>query len=477
MGAGGLFLSGCAAGGAPSGGGSGTGELKRALRGSVVLRGEAQYEERRRALLWNARTAQRFPLAIARAADVGDVRRAVDFAGAHGLKVAVRGGGHSWCGSPLVDGAVVLDLGDLRSLSVDAAQRRAAVQPAVTGAELVAALTPQGLAFPVGHCPSVPLSGYLLAGGFGWNSGAFGPACMSVEAIELVDARGELLTASPLEHADLYWAARGAGAVFFGVVTRYHLALQPLPRAIRSRMLVYPLAELAAVGAWIPSLLAALPPTVELNALIASAPGAGGPRTLTLSATAFAGEAAEAEAWLAPLDGAPAGALSAEPARASSYEDLNAGMGGFFPERRRYAADVFWSAAPPAELLARLADELARAPSPASFGLLALPPAPPPGAPPPPDMAFSLFAPAFVGVYGVWSEARDDAPNQTWLRAAQAALAPRATGHYIGEVDLEASPDRARRSFTPEAWQRLEDLRKRYDPTGLFVSRATAAGQ
>jgi FAD/FMN-containing dehydrogenase len=96
----------------------------------------------------------------------------VDFARAHRLKVAVRGGGHNWVGFSLRDHSLLIDLGELkRVISIDAKAHTATVQPAVRGGELNAALAKSGFAFPVGHRPTVPLSGFLLNGGLGCNFG------------------------------------------------------------------------------------------------------------------------------------------------------------------------------------------------------------------------------------------------------------------------------------------------------------------
>ena len=65
-----------------------------------------------------------------------------------------------------------------------------------------------------------------------WNQGVWGSGTESIEAIELVTAEGKLITASKDEHSEYFWAARGSGSGFFGVVTRYHLKLYPLPKAI-----------------------------------------------------------------------------------------------------------------------------------------------------------------------------------------------------------------------------------------------------
>jgi FAD/FMN-containing dehydrogenase len=151
-------------------------ELGKALQahvaGKVTAIGDPAYEDLRRALVWNEPAPGRRPTLICRAATEHDVMAAVDFARAHRLKVAVRGGGHNWVGFSLRDHSLLIDLGELkRVISIDAKAHTATVQPAVRGRELNAALAKSGFAFPVGHRPTVPLSGFLLNGGLGCNFG------------------------------------------------------------------------------------------------------------------------------------------------------------------------------------------------------------------------------------------------------------------------------------------------------------------
>ena len=117
-------------------------------------------------------------------------------------------------------------------MTIDAGAMTARVQPGCRGNDLVAALAEHDLFFPAGHCIGVAVGGYLLQGGFGWNGRVHGPACMSVEAIDVVTADGETVRASATEHPDLLWAARGAGPGFFGAVTAFHLRVYPQPRVV-----------------------------------------------------------------------------------------------------------------------------------------------------------------------------------------------------------------------------------------------------
>jgi len=69
----------------------------------------------------------------------------------------------------------------------------------------------------------------------------------------------------------------------------------------------------------------------------------------------------------------------------------------------------------------------------------------------------------YVAVYAVGDESEVAARNQAWLGETMRALEPLASGRYVGEVDLTARPESARRSFSPAAWQRLNAERDHYD--------------
>jgi FAD/FMN-containing dehydrogenase len=187
-------------------------ELQSRIEGKVTIATDAGYEHLRREIIWKHQTPARYPQLVVQVATEHDVIEVVRFARANRMKIAVRGGGHSWVGFSLRDGSVLIDLGRLDQIAIDREARTAAIQPAVTGRVLNRQLAAHGLAFPVGHCPTVPLSGFLLNGGLGWNFNGWGPACFSVEAANVVTADGKLAVANQEHHADLLWAIRGAGA-------------------------------------------------------------------------------------------------------------------------------------------------------------------------------------------------------------------------------------------------------------------------
>jgi FAD/FMN-containing dehydrogenase len=441
--------------------------------GEVHRRGDAGYEQARRRAAWNDRKPARYPEIIVEASSWEDVPRAVRYARHTGLRVAIRSGGHSLCGAALRDGDMLIDLSRLHELTIDPIARTASVQPAVTGSTLVKALAEHDLAFPVGHCGSVAMGGYLLSGGFGWNMGAWGPACFSVRRMEIVTAAGELVEASPESNADLFWAARGAGSGFFGVVTRFELATYPLPRTIRKAIVLNPLSEVETVSRWAARVAPMLPETVEMFLFLASAPP-GAPadpagKAVGVAAVSFAGTDQEAVRSLAFLKTCPSpqGAIACAPTVPASFESLHELIGTFLPEGRRFAEDAIWCDESLPVLLPRLAEHVVRAPAPQSH-ILAPVMRPRPVEATMPDAAFSLVGRSLILCYGVWVDEADDARNERWHRDTVRSIERFTIGHYIAESDLLAEPNRAAKSFTPANWERLQALKKLYDPDGLF---------
>jgi FAD/FMN-containing dehydrogenase len=442
----------------------------------TVWRGDADYEATRRRMVWNERIPERFPDVIVTAESDADIIEAVKLARSRGQRISVRAGGHSWIATSLRDGGMLIDLSRLNGVKVDVATRTAVAQPAIKNTELVAALAQHGLAFPAGHCPTVAIGGYLLAGGQGWNQGGWGIACKNVLAIDLVNAEGELITADAQNNQDLLWAARGGGPGFPGIILRYHLRLYPMPKAIMQCLYVYPLELIEEVVPWLTQIVPSLPSSVEQLLLMALPPPKaaaqmpGRPqRYLTLWPLAYGDSAAEMAAALAPLDTCPVldQALVRQVNTPVSFDDLFAIEAAVFPEGHRYDVGIIWSDADPTAVLSGLRDRLAQAPSLKTEILVAVTP-PPTIDPSARDMAYSLAAPLYIGCYSVWDSSADDEANERWHHETLRSLEPITRGHYMGETDLLASPTRASESLAPGVWERLQEIRHRYDPQGIF---------
>jgi FAD/FMN-containing dehydrogenase len=436
--------------------------------------------------LWNKLHPARHPQIIAQAKDEHDVAAAIKFARANKLKVTARGGGHNWCNPSLRDSGLLIDLSNLnRVLSVDPASRKAVVQPIVSNRQIQAALNAYGMSFPSGHCPEVKLSGYLLSGGMSWNHGVWGPGVGSVEAIEIVDAKGKLITASASENPDYFWAARGAGPGFFGIAVRYHLKLQPLPRAITSSVYYYPYEQLVSIATWLDQLAPRLPSSVELSLFAVKAPPelaekahGGNGKVALVSAVMFADSAEKAASTLKLLDTYPAldQCLSRSVSKETNFTNLFDASGALWPGNLRCKVDALFFNKPLADLCAALKDHVAAAPSPATVFMFAVytgknrPPATPA------DAAFSVTGALYGGPWTMWNAAADDAANIAWHAKCLEMLKPHIAAHYVGETDIVGHPEFAKLSYKPAAWERLKNLRKKYDPEGLFFDFSGGLG-
>jgi len=424
--------------------------------------GEPRYVSLREVAVWNGVVPDRFPDAIARPARREEVAPLVAEAREAGRRVAIKSGGHSWRGSCLRDNGLLLDLGDLNRVEVDADRSLALVEPGATHKVLADALVPHGLGFPIGHCPTVGLGGYLLAGGYGWNPRIWGPACWSVVGLDVVDMNGNELHASDDEEPDLFWAARGGGSGFPAIVSRFHLRVQPLPR-IASLRSDYPLQALPELLQWSAS-VEQMPAGTEVS-LIAHRPpdeSGGRPETrTTVQASGFAGEPDEA---MRLARSASDGALDvAERLTQRAYPEvaLNDLEGeGAWVEGVRYCVDMCWVDSGYKEVGAVCARAIERAPSKKSRIVLAWGFAPAGG----PEVAQTANGALTVNLYAIWDEAGDDEANEAWVRSIMAELEPLITGFYVGEADLSVSPDRPRRCYPPEKWERLREIRQHHDP-------------
>src|SRR5512146_3559859 len=102
--------------------------LTAAVRGRVVARGDAGYDEAR--ALYNAMIDKR-PEAIAYCVDEKDVAAAIAFARERGLRLAVRCGGHNGGGLGSVDDGLVIDLSAMKEITVEPAAKMVRAQGGV----------------------------------------------------------------------------------------------------------------------------------------------------------------------------------------------------------------------------------------------------------------------------------------------------------------------------------------------------------
>lgn len=196
-------------------------ELAEAAGGRLYPPGEDGYEQGRR--VWNGRF-DRHPTAVIRCHDADDVRAAVDFARRRGVRLAVKGGGHSNAGHSTIEDGLLIDLSPMKRVEVDPDTRTARVQPGVTWGEFNPVAEKHGLATPGGTVSSVGVAGFTLGGGTGYLLRKHGMAIDNLLSAEVVTADGRVVHAAADENPELFWALRGGGGNF-GVVTSFEFRL------------------------------------------------------------------------------------------------------------------------------------------------------------------------------------------------------------------------------------------------------------
>jgi FAD/FMN-containing dehydrogenase len=199
-------------------------DLEASFAGDIVRPDHDAYDHHR--AVWNG-SIDRHPALIARCTSASDVSAAVVFARRTGLPLAVRGGGHSFPGHSVCDDGVVVDLAQMKGISVDPEARTATVEGGVLLGELDRETQAFGLAVPAGIVTHTGLAGLTLGGGIGWLQRKYGLTIDQLLSVDLITAEGELVKASETENPDLFWGIRGGGGNF-GVVTQFEFRLNPL---------------------------------------------------------------------------------------------------------------------------------------------------------------------------------------------------------------------------------------------------------
>ncbi|MEU0058176.1 FAD-binding oxidoreductase [Streptomyces sp. NPDC006334] len=456
--------------------------LARDLDGTLIRPGDASWTAARQ--LYNTRFDTLKPAAVAYVAHATDIRTALGYARAHGVRIAIRNGGHSYGGWSSGDGRLILDVSRLNRV-------RASGGSAVVGAgakliDVYRALAAKGVTIPAGSCPTVGVSGLVLGGGHGVVSRAYGLTCDSLTRATLVTADGKELTADATTNKDLFWALRGAGNSNFGVVTELHFRTHPAPQAVTCH-LTWPWSKAAAVlkawQEWGPS----QPDEIWSSLHLANTPG-GSPR---ISVSAFSigtyGELKNAVDRLASRVGAPASGVSL---RRRGYEEameIYAGCSSFTADaqchlpgatpgrspqgklaRETYAArsaffDRSLSAAGIQTLLRQLT--AVRGGS-GSIALTALGGAV--NRVSPTATAFVHRRSRMLAQYlASWRAGTSGAPAQAWLTSAHRAMTPYASGAAYQNYADPALAD-WRKAYYGAALPRLTQLKKQYDPKGVF---------
>ena len=211
--------------------------LDASFNGELIRPGDERYDEARG--LFNG-SIDRRPALIARCADTADVQAALAHARSEGLRVAVRGGGHSTAGHSCVDDGIVIDVGPIKHAKIDAEARTGRFGAGLNWGELDAATQEHGLAVPGGRVTHTGVAGLTLGSGSGWLDRKYGATCESLIGAEVVTASGEVVRAGEGgENEELLWGLRGGGGNF-GVVTEFEFSLHPVGPIVYAGMVMHP---------------------------------------------------------------------------------------------------------------------------------------------------------------------------------------------------------------------------------------------
>ncbi|MGC3981367.1 MAG: FAD-binding oxidoreductase [Steroidobacteraceae bacterium] len=436
---------------------------------SVLWKDQEGYETARLGSVWVGNKPKRYPTVIVYPKNAEEVSAAVKFAAANKIKVTRRSGGHSWTAPHLQNGTMQINLTSWQDVQVDAATKTAWIQPGLKSGALTAALDPQNLMFTFPHPADVALGGFLLCGGYGRNSRHWGVACSNILEVECVNAKGEIIKANETENPDFYWAARGAGPGFFGIVTRFKLRVFDKPKVIRARTYGYDMKDFDAVMKWTVDVLPKIPSFVESlvfrRRYDEKTNDWSKDDTIVVIAVAMEDDVKKVDDALEVFESCPARKNATFVARNDTatlqeFYDRNTKIE---PLGWNYAVDGVWLEADPDKLVPAIKPMFETVPTPRSYIYYALWGPVHPMA----DMANSLQSRIYVAAHTRWENAADNDKMYAWTTDSIKALEPLSIGSKLNDDSLVR---RTFNYFSPAAEARLKELTAKHDPDSLFAT-------
>jgi FAD/FMN-containing dehydrogenase len=435
-------------------------ELADTVEGRLLQAGDADYDAARRV---HNGLIDRRPALIVRCRSAQDVAAAVRFARAAGIEISVRGGGHNVAGRAVQDDAVMIDLAEMRDVEVDPTARTLRAQGGATWNELNAHAAEHGLAVTGGAISTTGIAGLTLGGGLGWLMAMYGLAADNLVAVELVTAEGEVLDVTEESHPDLFWALRGGGGNF-GVATTFTYRLHPL-KTVTGGLIAHPFEAAADMLRFYRDAVAGAPDELTVFAALVHAPDGSGTK-LAAMAVFHAGDPEQAQRDLEPFTswGSP---LMVQVGQ-MPYPVMNTLLDDAYPPGAlNYWLSSFTRGVTDG-LVDTLVERFAAVPSPMTGMLLehfhgavtrvgatetAVPHR---------EESWNLV------ILGEWADPAETDTNIAWTRETHAALAPHlAERRWLNYLGDDQGADAVRAAYGPN-YDRLVEVKRRYDPDNVF---------
>ena len=435
-------------------------QLGGGVTGSVLAPGGPDYDAAR--AVHNG-LVDRKPALIVRVRSAQDVVAALAFARDGGLEVSVRGGGHNVAGRAVTDGGVMIDLAEMKNITVDPEQGTATAQGGVTWNELNEAAAGYGLAVTGGAVSTTGIAGYTLGGGLGWLMGKYGLACDNVEAVELVTAAGDVLQVDSDSYPDLLWALRGGGGNF-GVATSFTYRLHPLS-TVTGGLIAHPIDAAPDLLRFYRDAVAEASDDLTVFAGLVHAPDGSGAQLAAL-VVCHAGDPATAAQELAPL--LAFGSPLVTDVGPMPYPQMNTLLDAGFPAGSlNYWLSSFTRGLPDA-LIDVVTERFASVPSTMTailfehFHGAVTRVAPADTAVPHREPGWNLLIPS------VWTDPAATDANIRWTRETHAALSPHlAARRWLNYLGDDQANDAVQAAYGPN-YDRLREIKQRYDPANIF---------
>ncbi|GAB4045335.1 DAPG hydrolase family protein [Spirosoma litoris] len=433
------------------------------IAGNITNQDDPTFEELVMGTLFNKIDPGKRPSMVVEPKNIQDVIDTINYARSTSKKITVCSGGHSFSANHLRDNSILILMKRFNSYEINVDTLTARAGPGVGGSVLMLELYKHNLFFPAGHCKGVCIGGYLLQGGYGWNGRKLGIACQSVIGLDIITAEGELVHANAEQNSDLFWAARGSGPGFFGIVICFHLKLYPMPKYRAIIAHDFYMKHLEDVYTWAYEVGPDIPKAVEFQMIMSNSmlnllgPG------IEAIAPIFADTKDEYEEAMAFMKNSPikSKAVIATPAFNPGIDMLYKTTMTHYPEEQYWGVDNMWTHAPLDDLMPFI-KEIARTlpPEPSHFlwlnwhpGHLST------------DMAYSNEDNTYLALYSTWENAEDTPKYGNWAANMMRQMAHLSTGIQLADEGLHK---RTAPFLSDSHLKKVQEIRAQRDPNGLF---------